>query len=330
MRSVEELIGKHMQRRPAAERSLLEFCDYLAEALHPARRERAPSVEDVVHAFRQFWRVPVPVGPYLEELCRKMGVAFLRHENIAGIDACSDFDGETQRWEIYVRSDVGLREGLCVLREVFKILSRQAYESVSWWSDWLAAGQTASANRLASRFAYAVVLPPKQFGEAALTHGLNPWTLATCFLTTPGACFFALTRTLRLPAPYFQAHLNFRPPTPEQTRLCFTNESVQAQVWRKSLSRVYGRPGEQWPEMEALAAGFPATGRILEADGMLLEAIRSCRSVMETTDHLAGIKLPHPVCVVARPNGMAQSQMFVQAVPHDYAGLLMEVSGSEI
>jgi hypothetical protein len=324
MRSVEELIGRPTRRGPVAERTLLEFCGFLAEALHPACRAHSPSVEDIAHAFRQFWRVPVPVGPHLEELCRKMDVALLRHDNIAGLDACSDFEMERQRWEIYVRSDVGIREGLCILREVFQILSRQACESISWWSDWLAAGHNLSADRLASRFAYAVVLPPQPFREEAVAHGLNPWTLATRFLTTPGACFFALTRAMRLPAPYFQAHLNFRPPAPEQTRLFFIEQSVQAQIWRKSLSRAYGSAGKRWLEMEALAAGFPAMGRILEADGLLLEAIRSCRPLMETADRLAGIPLPHPVCIVARPNGMAQSQMFVQAVPHDYAGLLME------
>ncbi|HLV78699.1 MAG TPA: hypothetical protein VKT32_00415 [Chthonomonadaceae bacterium] len=324
MRSVEELIGDHTRRSPVAEQTLAAFCGALEQTLHPVCRERPPTVEDIAHAFRQFWRVPVPVAPHLETLCRAMNVALYRHDNIAGLDVCSDFETETQRWEIYVRSDVGMREGLCVLREIFRILSRQAYESVSWWSDWLAAGRAESANRLASRFAYAVALPPQTFEEAALAHGLNPWTLAARFMTTPGACFFALTRFLRLPAPYFQAHLNFRPPAPEQTRLIFIEQSVQAQVWRKSLSRSPGRADARWPEMQALAAGFPAAGRLLEADGFLLESIRACQPLLETTTRLAGISLPHPICVAARPNGLAQSQMFVQAVPEAYAGVLMD------
>lgn len=324
MRSVEELIGKPRLRRAELQSSLGAFCDYLAEALHPARCGKAPAVEAVADAFRQFYRLPVPVGPRLSALCETAGIALIRHGNVADRDVCSDFNGETQQWEIYLRADVGLRESLCLLRELFTILSCEAHERISWWQDWLVGIRRTSTMRPTDRFAYAVVLPSKPFYEQAIVYGLNPWTLATRFLTTPGACFFALTRALRLPVPYFQAHLNFRPPAPDQTRLFFEEESVQAEIWRKSFCRVSGRGGSAWPGMQALAASFPPTGRRLEVAGVLFQAIKTCRPLLATIDRIAGRALPEPVCLVARPNGAAQSQMFLQAVPCGWEGILLD------
>jgi hypothetical protein len=323
LRSVEELIERSRRAKPAR-RTLEEFCGYLGETFAPSHRRLLPSVEEIAQEFRQFFQLPVPVAPALKTLLESLNIALIPHGNSRDPDACASYDTETQRWEILIRFDVGKRESLCILRELWLILFAYSGHRVPWWEAWSAEMGIVRPRTVADRFACAVVLPPPIFPERALECGLNPWTLANRFLTTPGACCYALLRQMRLPFPYFQALLNFCPDPPQQTRLFFQENSVKAEVWKKGIRRVYGRAAGNWPEMEALGVAFPRAGSIVEVDGGLYRAIKACFPTVERTASLVGVQLPKPVCVVARPNGTAQSQMFVQAVPCGHEEVLLD------
>ncbi|HLK57357.1 MAG TPA: hypothetical protein VKU00_12380 [Chthonomonadaceae bacterium] len=319
MRAIEELIGDRVRRAPIAGRTLDIFCDHLAQQLSP--EQGAPqTVDDVAAAFRRFYQLPVPVAPHLEPLLETLGIGLTRHGNAADPNACSDFHADAQRWEIFVRYDLGRQESLALLREVFHILHRIGTERIPWWEEGMAGRER--PRRAAAAFAYAVALPPALFLPQALCGGLDLWSLAAHFVTTPGACFHALARGLRLPFPYFQALLNFRPELHGQQELFFAERGVRAQVWKKCLKRPVGRGIGAWPEMTAAAQAFPRIGRNTEVDGLLYQAIKTGEPQCALTEEMGGLRLPRPVCLAARPNGTARSQMFVQIVPAEYADLL--------
>ena len=322
MRAVEEIIGERKAGRLRSGPGLTEFCEYLAGK--PARQE--PEVflppEELAAEFRRFFCLPTPVRPCLEALCKRLGIVLTPHGNGADPDAAVAFDEEKQRWELYVRFDAGPRQSLSVFQELYKVIwSECRQRSARWRYEGIA---TMMQRRASQEFAFAVVLPPETLVSQAMACGLNPWSLATRFMTSPGACAHRLLRHLHLPFPYFQAHLNFRPDTPLQSHLFFAEQGVRAEVWRKGVKRAIGESRDAWPEMEALARRFPRRGQILEAEGLLFESIRSGTSRRTTTDRLAGIVLPGPVSVVMRPNGTAQSQLFVQVVPERYGPILWE------
>jgi hypothetical protein len=319
MKAVEELIGISSRHAPADGRNLEIFCDHLAQRL-PREQGGAPAIADVAAAFRQFYRLPIPVAPHLDALLKTLGITLVRHGNPSDPDACSDFHAEAQRWEIFVRFDLGLRETLCLLQEVFHILHGIALERIPWWEDLMLG--IPRRRYAAETFAYAVALPPVLFLPQALCGGLDIWSLATQFATTPGACFHALARGLRLPFPYFQALLDFRPELCGQQELFFAEQGVRAQVWQKCLKRPMGREAGAWPEMMAAARAFPRMGQTMEVEGLLYRAIKTGEPLWELCAELGGMRLPRPVCLAARPNGAARSRMFVQIVPAEYTDIL--------
>lgn len=280
------------------------------------------SPEEMAAEFRRFFCVPTPVSPCLEALCARLGITLVSHGNGNDPDAAVAFDEETQRWELYIRFDADSRLSLRVFQELFKVVWSELCHRTAWWQD--GGIDSPMRRRAAQAFAFAMVLPTEVFVSQAIACGLNPWSLATRFLTSPGACAYMLLRHMHLPCPYFYAHLNFRPVAPQQTQMRFAEQGVKAEVWRKGRKRAVGAPRSNWPEMEALAAGFPRMGRIFEAEGVLFDSIRSCKPGYAVVDRLAGVVLSRPVYVVARPNGTARSQMFVQVVPEAYGPILWE------
>src|SRR5882757_235231 len=164
MRSVEELLAG--VRRPARppKRDLNLFCDVLCQRLHPVHGCPLPTVEEIAALFRQFYRLPVPVRPGLRALLESAGIALIPHSNAAEKDAASEFNPDTQQWELYVRCDLGMRESHCILQQLFLILARLADERVGWWEEWLDTQPRQKLRQLADRFAYSVALPPERFG----------------------------------------------------------------------------------------------------------------------------------------------------------------------
>lgn len=271
--------------------------------------------------FREFFRLETPVALHIERLLCEMEIAVVKGGNGVGESESVDYDAVAGQWTVYIPDYAGSREAIFLLRGVFAALFWRCWGRVPWWREWYRATGMHSIPRLANCFAYALMLPPAEFRERAQQCGLNLWQLAYAFRATPSACFYALRRFVRFPFPYFTARIDFSG-VPDQQRFLFEAGSVRACVWGKFVANPISAEARTVEAVELLR-GFPGRGTLIEASGVLVEAMREKRPMLKRTRRVLDISLPQPVCLVARPNA-AGTQLFLQAVPLAQQAFLMD------
>lgn len=309
---------------PVAE-PLETFC--LQLSLFAGGDQRFITPERIGQAFRHRFHAPAPLPvSWVHERLSEFGIAW---EGIPalpdGLKALTVCDETAGLYTIHIPYNAP-EEAVTLLHELFEIIyGRFSHHFPRWATRWLEMQNVSQPHQLADKFAYAVVISRTEYQDAAKRTGCDLWELASRFGLRPSNALLALNNYVPTPCPVFISRLNFRNvEQPVQTMMFFGIEGKQGVVWKRNLKSGSGKQRRTWHAVETLGKCFPSQDEIIIADGFAYQALKEGRQTQATTREILGLTLPAPVYAVARPNGIARSQMFLYAVPVEYEDILKD------
>lgn len=291
------------------------------------------TLQDFADALRTEFKLGIPLMPQITKFLAEMEIGLVWREKSGGLDASFDYNPLKSRWEIYIPSDLGLRESFAVMHEVSELVAWRCYYRIPWWVEWAQEEGCADPHKKADEFAFFMVLPSRKFRNQAKKHGYDLWNLATLCQTTPPLCFQALTRCVSFPYPIFHALFSVGA-LPEQLGMMFEEGLVPTKVLRKNYKKPtddevetdWGNlPHDQlssWEAVEAFSSEaktqcLPPKNQCFDLgmDDLIYQAKVQGQPLSATTDRIAGIPLDGLVDVIVTPKPDQPSLVYLQVLP---------------
>ena len=304
---------------------LEQFCRWVSNTFDAPEKRKDFRLDAIAAAFRTFFHLPVPLpAAVLFAKLEEMGI-IVDGDSHMEVEGHNDYDEEKKQYIIRVPYPCN-DEVAILLHEVFEIIAGRLFFLSSWWGDWCYQNKVEQAHQVADEFAGIVLVPPRELRIQSQKNGRAVFAMAKYFNVPPALITKRLSQVVRVPCPVFTARLSLTDLTTEQGILMLDDPavSVRAKVWRAELNKPKVETQPEWGAIETLKKVFPKKNRILSIDGFALQALKEGREISCETDNIFNIRLPYPVFVVARPNGISRTQLYIHAVPRGYEDQLLD------
>ncbi len=319
--------------RPCS-RKLEDLLRHIGWSLQPEADRPGRTIEDFVTAFRKAFKLSLPIAPQMTKFLSEAGIEmnWLEERKGVNVDASYDYDAASQKWQIYVRSGLGIFEPRAILHEVYEIFFWRCYHVIPWFKDWAIQNKIYDPHDKADDYASLMMLPRRKFCNLAKKLDYDIWRLASHCQVHPNSCFNAVTRYASFKHPFFHMNLSFGA-LPDQLSMLYEENTLQAKIVGKAykspqneeygLNWEYLEPEEKvrWQLMDCIK-DLSHKGEFLDIPSSNSShlAHRNGKTIFAETDCFAGCVLQGPVSVIARPG--KNSHVYVQVVPSGYSSAL--------